>query len=124
MSQQILDQALELGKLIAESEEFSAVQEKEAAMLKDPAAQELLKEYQQLQQQYQQKQMRGEQITPEEIKAFEEKEVKMLENQFINEFHKAQNKFQNLLNTVNETINKAMLEKRGHQHGASCSTSG
>lgn len=119
-----MEKALELGKRIADSAEFNEVQEKEAAMLKDPAASELLQSFQQLQQQYQQKQMQGEQLAPEEIKAFEEKEATMMENPFIKEFQEAQEKFQNVLNTVNQTINQAMMDKRNAEHGASCSSSG
>ncbi|WP_034638823.1 YlbF family regulator [Desulfofalx alkaliphila] len=123
MSQAIMDQALELGRRISESAEFKAVQEKEKNMLQDEAAQKLLKEFQELQQKNQQKQMQGKQITPEDIKEFEAMELKMLENPFIKDFSEAQNAFQNLLNTVNQTINKAMLSARDEQQQCtSCST--
>ncbi|MBO8137593.1 MAG: YlbF family regulator [Desulfotomaculum sp.] len=124
MSKQILEKALELGKHIAESEEFASVQEKEAAMLQDPDAKKLLMEYQELQQKYQQKQMQGEKITPEDIKIFESKEIEMLDNENIKKFHEAKDKFQDLLNLVNETINKAMLEKRNSAAQSDCSSSG
>ena len=124
MSQHIFDQALELGRRISECQEFKEVQEKENAMLQDSAAQELLKEFQQMQQVNQQKQMQGQQITPEDIKAFEAMELRMMENPLIREFSESQNKFQNLLNTVNQTINKAMLANRAPHGGESCSTKG
>lgn len=124
VSKQILEKALELGKHIAESEEFASVQEKEAAMLQDPDAKKLLMEYQELQQKYQQKQMQGEKITPEDIKIFESKEIEMLDNENIKKFHEAKDKFQDLLNLVNETINKAMLEKRNSAAQSDCSSSG
>ncbi len=124
MSQAILEKALELGKKIAESDEFKDLQAKEKNMLQDKEAGRLLKSFQELQKEYQEKQMQGEQLTPADIKRFEAHETKMLENPLIREFYESQNKFQELLDTVNYTINQAMLEKRREVHGASCTPSG
>lgn len=121
MSQQVLDQAFELGKKIAESDEFKAVQQAESTMLSDPEAQKLLMEFQQMQQQQRQKQESGLPITPDEIKNFEQMELKMLQNPLIKNFSEAQHNFQELLNTVNETINNTMLDKRDNA-GSSCSS--
>lgn len=122
MSQQIFDQALELGKRISASDEFKAVQAKEAAMFQDEAAQGLLKEFQQLQQGHQQKQEQGHQITPAEIKSFEEMELKMLENPLIKAFSEAQSAFQKLLENVNKTINETMIPNTEPAADSSCSS--
>ncbi|MCL0107831.1 YlbF family regulator [Peptococcaceae bacterium] len=112
MSQEVFEQALELGRKIAESEEFKEVQRAESAMLKDSEAQKLLMEFQLLQQQQRQKQQSGISLTAEDIKQLEQIESKMLQNPLIKSFSEAQHKFQELLNAVNETINKTMLSKR------------
>jgi cell fate (sporulation/competence/biofilm development) regulator YlbF (YheA/YmcA/DUF963 family) len=109
MKQNILDMALELGKLIKESEHFKKVQHNETIMLQDAAAQKLLTDYQKLQQAYQLKQQQGQKLTPEDIKAFEELEIKLLENSYIKEFTEAKGVFDDLLKSVNETINKSMM---------------
>ncbi len=124
MSQAIIDKALELGKKIADSDEFNEVQEKEKLMLQDPAADQLLRQFQQLQMKHQQKQMQGKQLSQDDIQEFETFETKMLENPKIKDFYEAQSKFQDLLNNVNQTINKAMMEKRNHINGDGCTTSG
>ncbi|MEG6615644.1 YlbF family regulator [Peptococcaceae bacterium 1198_IL3148] len=109
MAQHILDMAFELGKLIKESDQFKAVQRKESIMLQDDGAQKLLTQYQKIQQDYQQRQMQGKKLTPEDIKAFEELEVKLLENSLIKDFTEAKGDFDDLLKNVNETINKTMV---------------
>jgi cell fate (sporulation/competence/biofilm development) regulator YlbF (YheA/YmcA/DUF963 family) len=109
MAQHILDMALELGKLIKESDQFKDVQAKEGIMLQDAKARELLNNYQKIQQDYQQRQIKGIKLTPEDIKAFEEMEVKLLENGSIKDFTEAKGNFDDLLKNVNETINKSMI---------------
>lgn len=121
MSQEVFEQALELGRKIAESEEFKEVQRAESAMLKDSEAQKLLMEFQLLQQQQRQKQQSGISLTAEDIKQFEQIESKMLQNPLIKSFSEAQHKFQELLNAVNETINKTMLGKKDVA-GSSCAS--
>lgn len=123
MKQNILDMALELGKLIKESEQFKTVQNKENIMLQDGPAQKLLTEYQKTQLAYQQKQLQGQKLTPEDIKAFEELEIKLLENSYIKDFTEAKGIFDDLLKTVNETINNAMMADETSQN-SSCSSSG
>lgn len=122
MKQNILDMALELGKLIKESEQFKTVQNKENVMLQDVPAQKLLTDYQKTQLAYQQKQQQGQKLTPEDIKAFEELEVKLLENSYIKDFTEAKGIFDDLLKTVNETINNAMMADETPQ-SSSCSSS-
>lgn len=121
MVQHILDMSLELGKLIKQSEAFKQLQAKEAVMLQDDNAQKLLADYQKIQLTYQQKQMQGQKLTPEDIKAFEEMELKLLENHYIKDFVKAKGVLEDLLKSVNETINKAMLGGKTSQEAeASC----
>lgn len=108
MSQNILDMAFELGKLIKESQIFKNVQQNENLMLQDDTAKKLLSEYQKLQQAYQQKQLQGQKLTPEDIKVFENMELKLMENPLIKDFTEAKGIFDDLLKKVNETINTAM----------------
>lgn len=115
MAQHILDMALELGKLIKESEQFKNTQIKEADMFQDEEAKKLLGVFRDTQMAYAQKQQKGEKLTPGDIKAFEEMELTLLENSNIKEFTEAKGLFDDLLKTVNETINKAMEPDESEQ---------
>lgn len=112
MLQNIIDQANVLGDLLKESAEFKDVQAKEATMLQDADAQKLLGEQQQMQQSLQAKQMQGQQLSPEDMQAYKGIEAKMLENPMAKDFFDARDKFENLLNTVNQTINNALMGKQ------------
>lgn len=117
MAQHILDMALELGQLIKESDQFKNAQQKENTMLQDANAQKLLDKYQKIQQEYQQRQIQGKQLTPEDIKDFELMELKLLENPLIKDFTEAKGNFDDLLKSVNETINKTMIGAKVPKEG-------
>lgn len=109
MSQNIIEQARILGTMLKDSDEFKKVQEKELAMMQNADAKKALDEHQQTREGLQMKQMQGEQLSQEEIEGFQALEAKMLENSMIKEFNDVREKFEALLNNVNQTINSALL---------------
>ncbi|MEG6615643.1 YlbF family regulator [Peptococcaceae bacterium 1198_IL3148] len=123
MSQNIVEQATLLGNLLKESAEFKEVRAKEAAMLQDAEAQKLLNEQQQVQQSLQMKQMQGQQLTQEDMAAYKELESKMLANPLVKDYFDTRDKFENLLNTVNQTINNALMGQQDScGSGCDCNT--
>jgi cell fate (sporulation/competence/biofilm development) regulator YlbF (YheA/YmcA/DUF963 family) len=123
MSQTIVEQAKVLGNLLKESAEFKEVKVKEAAMLQDAEAQKLLSEQQQMQQSLQVKQMQGQQMTQEDMQAYRDLETKMLANPFVKDFFDTRDKFENLLNTVNQTINNELTDHHDScGSGCDCNT--
>lgn len=119
MSQNIIEQANLLGTMLKNSEEFKEVQQKEMIMLQNPDAQKALNEHEQARHSLQSKQMQGQQLTHEDIEALRAIEAKMLEVPAIKDFNDAREKFEALLNNVNQTINRALL---GQQGGCGCSS--
>lgn len=123
MSQNIMEQAALLGNMLKESAEFKAVREREEAMLQDADASKALNQHQQMHTSLQMKQMQGQQLTQEDIQAFKDFESKMMENATVKEFNEAREKFEQLLNQVNTTINNALLADRNAcGSGCSCDT--
>lgn len=120
MAQNVIEQATLLGTMLKDSEEFKAVQQKETAMLQDADAQKALDEHQQARHSLQTKQMQGQQLSQEDIEAFKALESKMMEIAAVKEFYDAREKFESLLNNVNQTINNALL---GQQGGCGCGCS-
>ncbi|MBF7083874.1 YlbF family regulator [Desulfallas sp. Bu1-1] len=107
MSKEVFEKAAELGKSIIESEEFKNVQQAERAMIGDPNAQSLLKRFHELQQLQKEKQKKGESMTPDETREFEQVQLKFMENRTIKAFSDAQNTFQEMMNQVMKIIKDA-----------------
>ncbi|MBO8128331.1 MAG: YlbF family regulator [Peptococcaceae bacterium] len=107
MSQKVMEKAQDLGKAIAETEEYKEVKEKQALMFRNRESQELLRNYQAMKEDIQKKQAMGEPVSPEEQKAMEQMELKMSENPIIKDFMEAQNRFQQLLNKAIQTVVEA-----------------
>lgn len=122
--EQILQKALELGKVIAQSEEYKVMRDKEAVMLNDPAAAELIKKFQDLQQTHEMIQMQGNQLTESQINDVYDMEEKMLANPIIKDFTEAQDKFHHVLGEVNEKISEGIEGKPRESCGCSSCGSG
>lgn len=107
----ILDKALELGKLIAQSEEFKNMQSTEAAVQQDAAAGQLVKELQEVQQSYQRMQMTGQQLTPEDVQKIRDTEKKATDNPLVAAYYQANMKFYDLVKHVNDKIEEGISGK-------------
>ncbi|CCO09352.1 YlbF family regulator [Desulforamulus hydrothermalis] len=121
MSDLVLEKALELGKLIADSEKYKIMREKEAAMMADAAAVELIEKFQRLQQSHHMMRMQGHELTDEQLSEVYALEDQMMENHHIREFAEIQDQFQKFLNEVNERISEGIEGKPKEQHNcAAC----
>ncbi len=104
MMNELLEQkAKELAHLLTQTDEYNDVKVKQQKMFADETSMSLLKNYS-LQQQANAKKQELGQLTQEDMKALEQTELKMYENELIKEFHEAQTNFQRLLNAVVHTI--------------------
>ncbi|AQS59269.1 YlbF family regulator [Desulforamulus ferrireducens] len=122
MSDVVLEKALELGKLIAESDKYKTMRQKEAAMMSDVDAMMLIERFQGLQQRHQLMRMQGKELTEEQMNEVYALEDQMMANPLIREFAEIQESFQKFLNQVNERISEGIEGKPAAGH--SCSTCG
>ncbi|SFQ94694.1 YlbF family regulator [Desulfoscipio geothermicus] len=110
MSSDVFEKARALGRSIVESEEFKEVQKCENAMIGNPDAQALLKKFHELQQAQKEKQKKGQSLTKEEARDFEQVQLKIVENKTIKAFSDAQEKFQNMMNEVMKIIKESGMK--------------
>lgn len=108
MSELILDKALELGKLIADSEKYKTMRQKEAAMMADVDAVMVIEQYQDLQRSHQTARMQGQELSDAQLNEVYEMEDKMMNHPLIKEFAMIQEDFQKFLNQVNEHISEGI----------------
>lgn len=111
MSEQVMEKARELGRVIAESAEFKDVQKRRDEMFANEACRDLLYAFHQMQQRVAETQKQGREVPPEEQRALEQMELKMAENPLVQAFNEAQKKFQDLLNKAMEIVIRTGVER-------------
>lgn len=119
MSDAVLEKALELGKLIANSEKYQSMRQKEATMMSDVDACMLIEQFQQLQRSHQMVRMQGQELTEAQVNDVYEMEEKMMNNPLIKEFAEIQDQFQKFLGQVNEQISEGIEGKPKEAHNCS-----
>ncbi|AEG60234.1 YlbF family regulator [Desulforamulus ruminis] len=125
MSDIVIEKALELGKLIAGSDNYKMMREKEASMMADVDAVMLIEKFQDLQRNHQMVRMQGQELTEAQLNDVYALEEQMMENTLIREFAEIQDQFQKFLNQVNETISEGIEGKpKESQSCSSCSSCG
>ena len=119
MSAEVIKKASELAQAIAESEELANFRAAEAKLRLDPEASQLLNEVQRLQQMAQ---MSG---SPEAMQQLEEAFNKFAEHPVGKEYLEANQRFSQMLETVNALLQEAIEGPKQHGHGCSgCSGCG
>ena len=113
MSAEVIKKASELAQAIAESEELANFRAAEAKLRLDAEAMQLLNEVQRLQQVAQMSQ------TPEAMQQLEEAFNKFAENPIGKEYLEANQKFSQMLETVNALLQEAIEGPKQHGHGCS-----
>jgi len=113
----VLDKARELGAKLSISKELISLREAEGMMLKDPGANEAIKEFNEKQQSLQVIQSQGMPLTDGQKKEIEELELKMLNNPYVYNFFTAQQEFYKVLEAVNNIISEAIGVR---QQGCGC----
>lgn len=104
----IKEKAMELANLIKDSEEFKAVKSAEARLKLDPNAQDLINEFQGLQQKVMEKQYQGQQPDTNDIQQLQNLQSQIQLNLTIKSLVEAQEGFEKLMTTVNETIGQEL----------------
>ncbi|TDX46600.1 YlbF family regulator [Orenia marismortui] len=104
----IMKKAQELGESIVESTEYSELKTAEETMQADESAQAILQEFQAKQRMLQMMQMNGQEVNDETRNELEALQAKMQENENIKNFMDAQNKFNKVMQTVNQVITSAL----------------
>lgn len=120
----IMNKAKDLGDALVESSEYKELLVAQDTMQANEEAQGILQEFQQKQQMVQMMTMNGQEATDEVRKELEALQTKMQENEDIKSFMKAQNKFNQVMQTVNQVISAALAgEEEGGcgSHAGGCS---
>ncbi|WP_456436192.1 YlbF family regulator [Thermovibrio ammonificans] len=113
MSAEVIKKATELAQAIAQSEELANLRAAEAKLMMDQEASKLLQEVQRLQQMAQ---MSG---SPEAMQQLEEAFNKFAQNPVGKEYLEANQKFSQMLETVNSLLQEAIEGPKHHGHGCS-----
>ncbi|WP_158212290.1 YlbF family regulator [Natranaerobius trueperi] len=96
--------AKDLAAAIKETEEFETLKSAENRLNLDPTAQDLLQNFQNKQQELQEAQQQGQQIEQEEIQSIQGMQQQMQSNETIKNLMDAQQKFDQVLQEVNQTV--------------------
>lgn len=109
----ILEKAQELGKILSESKELITMREAEKMMLENDEARNSIAKFDEKQRAYQVIQAQGMQLTEGQTKELEDLELKMMNSPYVYNFFKAQQEFQNILESINNIIGEAIGIKQG-----------
>lgn len=116
----IFDQALDLGRGIANTKEFEEMQAAENAVKGDPGALQAVKEYQEMQQSYYQMQMSGEKLTEEHLKKLNEAEESAMANNLVRDYYDTRLKFHQIVEKVNAKIQEGITGIAPDSCGCGC----
>lgn len=100
----IMEKAQELGEAIIKTTEYNDLKAKENVMITDEDAKSLLNEFEALNKRLQMAQANGKKITTKQEKELNSIKVKMQANNKIKSFMEAQQNFNKVIQTVNQTV--------------------
>jgi cell fate (sporulation/competence/biofilm development) regulator YlbF (YheA/YmcA/DUF963 family) len=104
----ILGKAQELARVLSESKELVTMREAEKMMLENDEARNAIAKYDEKQRAYQVIQAQGMKLTEGQAKELEDLELNMMNNPYVYNFFKAQQEFQNILESINNIIGEAI----------------
>ncbi len=107
----VKDKAAELAGAIKETEEFQNLQSAENRISLDPKAQDLVEEMQEKQNQLQQAQAQGQQPSSDVIQDLQQLQNQMKLNTTLQNLFKAQESFNELMQSVNQVITENLQDK-------------
>lgn len=103
-----MEKAENLADEIVNSDEYEELKSKEEVMQADDDAKALLEEFQSQQQRAQMAQMNGQEPGEDVQKEMQNLQAKMQKNDKVKEFMEAQQKFNKVMETVNQVISSAL----------------
>lgn len=122
MSKEIIEKTNILADAIAQSLELAELRSTEQKMNYDPEARKLIEEYQTLQMRMANLQEEGAELTDTDHKTMEHIDQQMENNEIIAAYLNAQDRFSEMLNSINSILASAIA---GEQDGCSgCASSG
>ena len=104
----VMSQALDLGKVISETDEYKNMKQAEDNIRADEEANKLMRDYQMLQSSYQRMQMTGNQLTEEHINKLKRVEEQTIGNNLIKAYYDASAQFHQLVDQVNAKIQEGI----------------
>ncbi|MHB8986529.1 MAG: YlbF family regulator [Eubacteriales bacterium] len=110
LTDKALDMCRELGKLLADTDEFKRMKESELKLMKDPEARKYIEDLQIAQAEQRRMQLAGQNPTEEDKKNFREAERVAMTNPLVKMSHDANTDFQLLLNEITAKIKAGIRE--------------
>ncbi|HHV71776.1 MAG TPA: YlbF family regulator [Clostridia bacterium] len=118
----ILEKAMELAEDIANSPELAEVREAEIKMYQNPAAVEGLKKISEKQEELKDYQMLGKEIPKEQLEEFYKIQEEVQQIEEIQNYLQAQSRFNQLIQTINLIIERAVTGDRDGGCSGNCSS--
>lgn len=115
----IFNKAKELATAIVQSQELKALRENEENMMNNPTSRQLIEEYQKIQMEVMQEGIEIQDLSEDKQLEIEKIEKEMSQNQYIVDYMEAQEKFEQILRSVNLIISSALNES-----DCTCSSTG
>jgi len=104
----ILEKAKELGQEIASSAELEQMKEAEQAMMDDPGASSLVREFNEKQRKYLDLQSGGKDLPGDLAREAEDLEARVMDNPLIVDFFRKQQEFERIIEQINDIIASAI----------------
>ncbi len=104
----IMEKAKSLGEAIVASEEYESLKSAEADMYQDEAAKSILDDFSAKQKRLQMAQANGKPVSEKQQKEIQAVQTKMQGNDKVKAFMQAQQQFNQVMQTVNQTISSVM----------------
>jgi cell fate (sporulation/competence/biofilm development) regulator YlbF (YheA/YmcA/DUF963 family) len=105
-----LEKCIELGKILAETEEFKRMKQAEYTLLHDEEARKLVEHLQQLQQQCKSIEMSGQKLPEEKLNEIKDVEKNALANPVVRMSHEANTEFQKIMFQISAKIRQGIKE--------------
>lgn len=119
MSAEVMEKAGQLAEAIVNSKELADMRAAEITMNNDPDAVAILEEFQEKQREIFEMQMSGRELSDDQKKDVEAMEAKMSGNKNIKSYMEASSRFEQLMQSVNMLITRALS---GDDGGCDCSS--
>lgn len=106
--EEVLGNCVELGKMVAQTDEYKEMKKAEFNLMHDDEARRLVEDLQQLQQDQLKKQMAGIELGPEEKKKLAETEKVAIQHPVVRASHMANANFQDLMKEISKKIREGI----------------
>ncbi len=120
----VLEKAKELGDQLAGCQELNDMKNAQMAVMQNPEAKAIIDEFQEKQQKYFRIQQEGQELSEEQKDDIKELEQKMSDNPLIMKYINTQQKFEKLLEEINNIISQSISGEQPSCDDSCCSSCG